>query len=126
MEHEEDRCDVGMRWRPAVFRMMPCARGIPRGAPGHRPAQPRVIIAGSRGCYQNRYGIMPLQPHGGSYPGAWYNPNGNTGGRDTCMAVGVGSGNGLIMSGHTQGRPNLTRLLARFAGCCHRRRAVTR
>jgi hypothetical protein len=28
---------------------------------------------------------------------------------------GVGGGNGLIISGHTQGRPNFTRLLARFA-----------
>jgi len=40
-------------------------------------------------CYQNKYGIMPLNGHGGSYPYTSYNTNGNTVTRDYCMAVGV-------------------------------------
>ena len=40
-------------------------------------------------CYQNRYGIMNLKVHGGSYPSAMYNQKGNTITNDACMAVGV-------------------------------------
>ncbi|KAL9989404.1 hypothetical protein ACROYT_G003951 [Oculina patagonica] len=43
-------------------------------------------------CYQNKYGIMPLQQHGGSYPYASFNQQGNTEVNDYCMAVGVQSG----------------------------------
>jgi len=40
-------------------------------------------------CYQNKFGIMPLGPHGGSYPFASYNTAGNTATNDYCMSVGV-------------------------------------
>jgi hypothetical protein len=40
-------------------------------------------------CYQNDYGIMPADFHGGSYPYTSYNAGGNTTGNDDCMAVGV-------------------------------------
>ncbi|XP_066272316.1 uncharacterized protein [Branchiostoma lanceolatum] len=40
-------------------------------------------------CYQNRYGIMPLPQHGGSYPSVTTNTAGNTSVRDICMAIGV-------------------------------------
>ncbi len=40
-------------------------------------------------CYHNKYGIMALSGHGGSYPSATINTNGNTGVNDWCMAVGV-------------------------------------
>lgn len=40
-------------------------------------------------CYQNKYGIMPYQRHGGSYPYASFNNKGNTKVNDYCMAVGV-------------------------------------
>ena len=40
-------------------------------------------------CYQNKYGIMPLQQHGDSYPYTSYNRQGNTKVNDYCMAVGV-------------------------------------
>lgn len=45
--------------------------------------------SGSGNCYQNNAGIMPQETHGGSYPYASMNPDGNTGGSDWCMAVGV-------------------------------------
>jgi len=45
---------------------------------------------GSTGaCYQNVYGIMPWDLHGGSYPSAPRNEAGNTSPDDWCMAVGV-------------------------------------
>ena len=40
-------------------------------------------------CYQNKYGIMPLQQHGGSYPYTSFNSQGNTKVQDYCMSVGV-------------------------------------
>lgn len=40
-------------------------------------------------CYTNKYGLMPIEVHGGSYPGTWLNADGNTGGGDLCSAVGV-------------------------------------
>ena len=40
-------------------------------------------------CFQNKYGIMPLRQHGGSYPYASFNSQGNTKVNDYCMAVGV-------------------------------------
>ena len=40
-------------------------------------------------CYQNKFGIMPLGGHGGSYPYASYNTAGNTDNNDYCVAVGV-------------------------------------
>ena len=40
-------------------------------------------------CYQNDYGILPADLHGGSYPYTSYNTVGNTGGNDNCMSVGV-------------------------------------
>jgi len=43
----------------------------------------------SKICYQNKYGIMPYQRHGGSYPYASFNNKGNTKVNDYCMAVGV-------------------------------------
>lgn len=49
----------------------------------------RSSFASKRTCYQNKYGIMNLQVHGGSYPYASFNKKGNTLVRDTCMAVGV-------------------------------------
>lgn len=56
-------------------------------------AQPQVRVysfsGGTSDCYHNIYGIMPLQQHGGSYPGAFYNTAGNTTPGDWCMAVGV-------------------------------------
>ncbi|XP_015777068.1 PREDICTED: uncharacterized protein LOC107355072 isoform X2 [Acropora digitifera] len=42
-----------------------------------------------KNCYQNKFGIMPLSNHGGSYPCASYNTAGNTDTNDNCMAVGV-------------------------------------
>ena len=46
-------------------------------------------------CYQNKYGLMPLGGHGGSYPSATVNTNGNTSPGDWCMAIGV------LPAGHT-------------------------
>ena len=40
-------------------------------------------------CYQNKFGIMPVSAHGGSYPYASYNTAGNTAANENCMAVGV-------------------------------------
>ena len=40
-------------------------------------------------CYQNMYGIMPLQQHGASYPYASINKQGNTAVKDYWMAVGL-------------------------------------
>ncbi|CAB4038787.1 Hypothetical predicted protein [Paramuricea clavata] len=40
-------------------------------------------------CYQNKYGIMPLQKHGGSYPSVSIDKTGGTATNDYCMAVGV-------------------------------------
>ncbi|XP_067033252.1 uncharacterized protein [Acropora muricata] len=42
-----------------------------------------------KNCYQNKFGIMPLSIHGGSYPYASFNTAGNTVTNDNCMAVGV-------------------------------------
>jgi hypothetical protein len=44
---------------------------------------------GSSSCYQNVYGIMPWDLHGGSYPSAPRNEAGNTSPGDWCMAIGV-------------------------------------
>ncbi|CAB3991343.1 Hypothetical predicted protein [Paramuricea clavata] len=52
-------------------------------------------------CYQNKYGIMPLPQHGGSYPSATYNTAGNTRTKDYCMAVGVQK-RGTTADGWTQ------------------------
>jgi hypothetical protein len=40
-------------------------------------------------CFQNTYGINPLQLHGGSFPSATQNAQGNTNPCDLCMSVGV-------------------------------------
>ena len=52
-------------------------------------------------CFQNRYGIMKLFDHGGSYPTASKNDIGNTFPDDLCLAVGVqpaGSFNGFTQN----------------------------
>ena len=40
-------------------------------------------------CFQNRFGIMKLSDHGGSYPAATINDQANTFPNDLCLAVGV-------------------------------------
>jgi hypothetical protein len=40
-------------------------------------------------CFQNAFGILPADLHGGSYPYTSFNAAGNTGGGDNCMSVGV-------------------------------------
>lgn len=40
-------------------------------------------------CYINKYMIMPLSGHGGSYPAWTFNTDGNTAGGDLCLGVGV-------------------------------------
>jgi len=44
---------------------------------------------GTEDCYTNPYGIMPLEQHGGSYPGSFYNTAGNTITGDHCMSIAV-------------------------------------
>jgi hypothetical protein len=59
-------------------------------------------------CWENRYGIMPLYEHGGSYPGAFYNEQGNTTGGDLCASVGVqpsGTVDGFIQNGNGYDAP---------------------
>ena len=55
--------------------------------------QSAVTVTTSSGttgaCFQNVYGIMPFDMHGGSYPYAAKNTAGNTSGSDSCMAVGT-------------------------------------
>ena len=66
-----------------------------------------------------RYGIMPFPEHGGSYPYASQNPEGNTSEHDSCVGVGVlvnGSfangfsqnGNGFDAPGSNERWPNTT------------------
>ncbi|CAB4007783.1 Hypothetical predicted protein, partial [Paramuricea clavata] len=52
-------------------------------------------------CYQNKYGILPLSYHGGSYPSATHNTAGNTRVKDYCMSVGVQK-TGTTADGWTQ------------------------
>lgn len=42
---------------------------------------------GSNTCYVNKYGVMPLNGHGGSYPAALYNDRGNTAPNEYCYSV---------------------------------------
>lgn len=68
------------------------------------PALPVTVYASTgaaSSCFQNRYGIMPLNSHGGSYPGAWFNTAGNTIPNDWCMAVGT-QAKGVVADGWTQ------------------------
>ena len=52
-------------------------------------------------CYQNVYGIMPFDMHGGSYPAASKNTTGNTSGNDSCLAIGTQI-SGVTADGFTQ------------------------
>ncbi|MBI4701275.1 MAG: hypothetical protein HY744_08970 [Deltaproteobacteria bacterium] len=47
---------------------------------------------GTSSCWQNKYGIMAIDVHGGSFPAATLNPQGNTTGGDWCLAIGVQTG----------------------------------
>jgi hypothetical protein len=55
-------------------------------------------------CFQNMYGVLNLDVHGGSYPYAARNTAGNTSGGDLCMAVGTqlegNSADGFAMNGN--------------------------
>ncbi|XP_068733893.1 uncharacterized protein [Montipora capricornis] len=54
--------------------------------------KPVMVIAwngNKKTCFQNKFGIMPYTAHGGSYPYASFNTEGNTATNDNCMAVGV-------------------------------------
>lgn len=54
-------------------------------------------------CYQNIYGIMPLNVHGGSYPYVGATTTGGTNSGDWCMAVGVqpsGTVDGFTQNGN--------------------------
>ena len=52
-------------------------------------------------CYHNKYEMMPLGVHGGSYPYASVNTDGGTATNDYCMAVGV-TAKGSTAHGWTQ------------------------
>jgi len=73
---------------------------------------PTLTVTGHNGsgtCYTNRYGIMPNNAHGGSYPYAGYNGLGNTGPGDWCMAVGVqigGTVHGFTQNGNGYDGPS--------------------
>jgi hypothetical protein len=75
------------------------------------PDDPVMVRAwdGSLGrCFDNRYGIMPLLQHGGSYPAANFNTAGNTTAPDLCMAVETarGAANGFTQNGNGSDTPN--------------------
>ena len=60
--------------------------------------------------WQNQYGIMKLMDHGGSYPAATINDQGNTFPDDFCLAVGVlpsgsNSTNGFTQNGNGYDAP---------------------
>ncbi len=67
---------------------------------------PQIEVVGwdaRRGtCFQNKFGIMPFYQHGGSYPYASQNYDGNTTSSDVCMAVGVMTLTTVATSGFTQ------------------------
>ena len=44
---------------------------------------------GTKTCYQNMYGLNSNSQHGASYPAATRQVNGDVGGNDQCMSVGV-------------------------------------
>jgi len=55
------------------------------------------------GCFQNAYGILPFNMHGGSYPYAAKNTAGNVDLGDNCFAVGVqasGNADGFSQNGN--------------------------
>ena len=71
----------------------------------------------TKDCYQNDYGVLPADLHGGSYPYTAYNDVGNTTGNDHCVSVGVmvtgtqangfgQNGNGFDAPGNDAAWPN--------------------
>jgi hypothetical protein len=55
--------------------------------------QSQVVVTGWNGttstCYQNQYGIINWDAHGGAYPETARNTAGNTQGNDLCMSIGT-------------------------------------
>jgi hypothetical protein len=47
-------------------------------------------------CYQNLYGVMNWDGHGGAYPAVGRNTSGNTQGNDLCMSIGTMTSGGTI------------------------------
>lgn len=47
-------------------------------------------------CYQNVYGVLNFQMHGGAYPATGRNTTGNTTGSDNCMAIGTMTSTGTV------------------------------